>query len=41
MRSLREKGVALNDVFDGPVCTQTSFADPDGNRITLHEKKRV
>jgi predicted enzyme related to lactoylglutathione lyase len=39
MRSLRDEGIVLTDVFDGPVCKQASFPDPDGNRITLHEKK--
>jgi predicted enzyme related to lactoylglutathione lyase len=39
MRSLREQGVALDAMFDGPVCKQASLADPEGNKITLHEKK--
>ncbi len=38
-RSLRAKGVALEDLFDGPVCRQASFADPEGNKVTLHQKK--
>jgi catechol 2,3-dioxygenase-like lactoylglutathione lyase family enzyme len=41
MRSLRDKGVALDGVFDGPVCKQASIADPDGNTITLHQKKQL
>jgi predicted enzyme related to lactoylglutathione lyase len=38
-RSLRAKGVAVEDLFDGPVCRQTSILDPEGNKITLHQKK--
>lgn len=39
-RSLRAKGVVLEDIFDGPVCRQTSLSDPEGNKVTLHQKKR-
>ncbi len=39
MRLLRAKGVAVADLFDGPVCRQTSLADPEGNKITLHQRK--
>jgi predicted enzyme related to lactoylglutathione lyase len=41
MRELRDKGVTLGDVFDGPVCKQVSFTDPEGNKISLHEAKRA
>jgi catechol 2,3-dioxygenase-like lactoylglutathione lyase family enzyme len=41
MRELRDKGVTIDDVFDGPVCKQASFTDPEGNKITLHEAKRT
>ncbi len=40
MRSLRDKGVTLEDMFDGPVCRQTSLCDPEGNKVTLHQAKR-
>jgi predicted enzyme related to lactoylglutathione lyase len=40
MRELRDQGVTLDDVFDGPVCKQVSFTDPEGNKISLHEAKR-
>ncbi len=40
VRELRDKGVTVGDVFDGPVCKQVSFADPEDNKITLHEAKR-
>jgi len=36
---LRTKGVAVEDTFDGPVCRQASFADPEGNKVTLHQRK--
>lgn len=39
MRELRDKGVAIDDVFDGPYCRQASFADPEANKITLHQRK--
>ena len=39
IRSLRAKGIMIDDIFDGPVCKQTSLTDPEGNKVTLHEKK--
>ena len=36
---LREKGVTVDGVFDGPVCRQASFNDPEDNKITLHERR--
>jgi catechol 2,3-dioxygenase-like lactoylglutathione lyase family enzyme len=41
VRELRDKGVTIDDVFDGPVCKQASINDPEGNKITLHEAKRT
>ena len=40
MRALEEKGVTIDDVFDGPVCKSASFVDRDGNKVSIHEKKR-
>jgi predicted enzyme related to lactoylglutathione lyase len=40
IRTLREQGIALEETFDGPVCRQTSLADPEGNKVTLHQRKR-
>jgi len=40
MHELRDKGVRIDDIFDGPVCKQASFTDPEGNKLTLHETKR-
>jgi catechol 2,3-dioxygenase-like lactoylglutathione lyase family enzyme len=39
IRELRDEGVTIDDVFDGPVCKQASFADPEGNKVTLHERR--
>lgn len=36
---LREKGVAIESAFDGPVCRQATLSDPDGNTITIHQKR--
>jgi catechol 2,3-dioxygenase-like lactoylglutathione lyase family enzyme len=36
---LRERGVTIDDVFDGPFCKQASFSDPEGNKVTLHERR--
>lgn len=38
VQSLRERGVVIDDVFEGPVCTSASFADPEGNKVTIHQK---
>jgi predicted enzyme related to lactoylglutathione lyase len=39
IRSLRNQGVTVGDTHDGPVCRQTSLADPEGNKVTLHQRK--
>jgi predicted enzyme related to lactoylglutathione lyase len=37
---LRAKGVAiLQDTMDSPVCLMATIADPDGNRLWLHQRK--
>jgi predicted enzyme related to lactoylglutathione lyase len=41
IRELREKDVTIDDVFDGPVCKQASFTDPEDNKLTLHQSKRT
>lgn len=38
--SLQASGVAIEERFEGPVCKQASFCDPDGNRVTIHESTR-
>ena len=34
---LRDKGVAIEGIYDTPVCRLTSFNDPEGNKVTLHQ----
>lgn len=34
---LREKGVAIEDPMDTPVCRIATFEDPEGNQIILHQ----
>lgn len=36
-RSLRSKGVIVEDVYETPVCKITSFEDVDGNKVSLHQ----
>ncbi len=35
--SLEASGVTIYDRFEGPVCKQASFCDPEGNKVTIHE----
>jgi predicted enzyme related to lactoylglutathione lyase len=39
VQSLRDKGVIVEDIYEGPVCKQTSLCDPEGNKVSLHQKK--
>lgn len=34
---LKAKGVAVEDIYDTPVCRITSFADSEGNKISVHQ----
>jgi predicted enzyme related to lactoylglutathione lyase len=34
---LRAKGVDAQDAYATPVCKLSSFNDPEGNRVTLHQ----
>ncbi len=38
VRVLRAKDVIVEDIHEGPVCKQTSFSDPEGNKVTIHQK---
>lgn len=40
IRSLRSKGVAVDDIYETPICKQTSLSDLDGNKISLHQRTR-
>lgn len=39
VRSLRERGVAVAEIEDLPTCKAASLSDPEGNKLTLHQKK--
>lgn len=39
LAALAANGVAASGHFDGPVCKQATVRDPEGNRITLHQRK--
>ena len=34
---LRAAGVKAEDAYETPVCKVTSFDDPEGNKVTLHQ----
>jgi len=38
VRELRTKGVVVEDIFETPVCRQTSFNDREGNKVSIHQK---
>lgn len=35
---LIEKGVAVEAIYDTPVCRLASFDDPEGNKVSLHQR---
>lgn len=37
VEDLRSKGVTVENIYDTPVCRLTSFNDPEGNKVTLHQ----
>ena len=37
--SLRDRGVVTEKIHVTPVCKLGSFADPEGNKVTLHESR--
>ena len=39
-KSLRAAGVTVEDIYTTPVCKVTSFEDPEGNKVTLHQSTR-
>ncbi len=34
---LRSNGIGVEDIYETPVCKVTSFDDPEGNRVSLHQ----
>lgn len=39
LADLKAKGVRTEEIHDTPVCRLGSFYDPEGNKVTLHERK--
>lgn len=37
---LVKAGVDASDVHDGPVCLSVFFADPEGNKLGIHQRKK-
>ena len=37
LADLKSKGIAAGDVYETPVCKISSFSDPEGNKVTLHQ----
>jgi len=31
------KGLTVEEIYDTPVCRLTSFSDPEGNKVSLHQ----
>jgi predicted enzyme related to lactoylglutathione lyase len=38
VKSLRSSGVTVEDVYETPVCKLASLEDPEGNKVTLHQR---
>lgn len=39
IETLRAKGVEVYGLFEGPLCKQATLRDPEGNRVTLHQRR--
>jgi catechol 2,3-dioxygenase-like lactoylglutathione lyase family enzyme len=37
VEDLRSQGVEIEGIYDTSVCKLTSFNDPEGNKVTLHQ----
>jgi predicted enzyme related to lactoylglutathione lyase len=35
--ALKARDIAIENIYDTPVCRLTSFRDPEGNKVTLHQ----
>jgi predicted enzyme related to lactoylglutathione lyase len=40
VKSLRDRGIEVEDIYETPVCKVTSLDDPEGNKVTLHQSTR-
>ncbi|HEY4440374.1 MAG TPA: VOC family protein [Candidatus Elarobacter sp.] len=38
VRSLRAQGIAVEDIHVRPLCRDASLSDPEGNKVTIHQK---
>ncbi len=38
VKSLRGSGVEVEDIYETPVCKITSLNDPEGNKVSLHQR---
>jgi predicted enzyme related to lactoylglutathione lyase len=36
-KELIAKGLTVEEIYDTPVCRLTSFSDPEGNKVSLHQ----
>ncbi|HUY40513.1 MAG TPA: VOC family protein [Candidatus Dormibacteraeota bacterium] len=32
------RGLSVEEIYDTPVCRITSFSDPEGNKVSLHQR---
>jgi len=39
VQSLRAKGIAVDDIREGSVCSEASFTDPEGNLLKIHQRR--
>ncbi|HEY9179126.1 MAG TPA: VOC family protein [Candidatus Baltobacteraceae bacterium] len=37
LEDLKRQGIEAGEIHDTPVCRLSSFNDPEGNRVTLHQ----
>ncbi|HEY9085253.1 MAG TPA: VOC family protein [Candidatus Tyrphobacter sp.] len=37
-KDLTARGIAVEEIYDTPVCRLTSFEDPEGNKVSLHQR---
>jgi predicted enzyme related to lactoylglutathione lyase len=37
-KELTAKGLTVEEIYDTPVCRITSFEDPEGNKVSLHQR---
>lgn len=40
LRKFASQGIAREEIHETPVCRLSSFKDPEGNKVTLHQSTR-